>query len=197
MPRLLIAAGLDPQREGIDITPVPGAVGAGVNFGVTAAKALEDGKIDGFWANGMGTEVAVRRGVGTVVLDIRRGDGPKECFNYTMASVAATDALITREPETAAAAVRAIVKTQQALKQDPQRATAVGRKLFPAAEAELIAELIRRDGPYYDPTISPDFVDGMNAFARDVGILKGNPAYQDVVASEMEKLWMPGIRQLP
>jgi len=187
--RLLIAAGLDPQRDGIDIAPVPGATGAGVNFGVTAAKALEDGKIDGFWANGMGAEVAVRRGIGSVVIDVRRGDGPKECFNYTMASIAATDELIAREPETAAAAVRAIVKTQRALKQDPSRATVVGRKLFPAAEAELIAELIRRDGPYYDATISPQFVDGMNAFARDVGILKGHPAYGDVVATDMVPLW--------
>ena len=31
----------------------------------------------------MGTEVAVRRGVGTVVLEVRRGDGPQPCFNYT------------------------------------------------------------------------------------------------------------------
>ena len=91
-------------------------MGAGVNFGVTAAKALEERKIDGFWANGMGAEVAVRRGVGTVVLDVRRGDGPKACFNYTMASIAATDALIARAPEAAAAAVRAIVKTQAALR---------------------------------------------------------------------------------
>jgi len=74
--RLLGEAGLDPARDGIAIAPVPGATGAGVNFGLTAAKALEDGKIDGFWANGMGTELAVRRGVGTVVLDVRRGDGP-------------------------------------------------------------------------------------------------------------------------
>ena len=74
---------------------------------MTAAKALEDRKIDGFWANGMGAEVAVRRGVGTVVLDVRRGDGPKPCFNYTMASIATTDRLIERSPETAAAAVRA------------------------------------------------------------------------------------------
>ena len=65
------------MRDGVTIAPVPGASGATVNFGLTAAKALEDGKIDGFWANGMGTEVAVRRGVGTVVLDVRRGDGPK------------------------------------------------------------------------------------------------------------------------
>src|SRR5499427_5361727 len=65
--RLLVEAGLDLARDQIRIAPAPGAQGAGVNFGVTAAKALEERKIDGFWANGMGTEVAVRRGVGTVV----------------------------------------------------------------------------------------------------------------------------------
>src|ERR1022692_1935629 len=76
--RLLIAPGRAPQRDGMKIAPVPGAVCAGFNFGRSAAKALEERKIDGFWSNGMGTEVAVRRGVGTVVLDIRRGDGPSE-----------------------------------------------------------------------------------------------------------------------
>ena len=29
----------------------------------------------------------------------------------------------------------------------------------------------------------PEFVAGMNGFARDVGILKGNPCYEDVVAA--------------
>src|SRR5882757_6326623 len=94
--RLLIEAGIDLARDGVKIAPVPGTQGAGVNFGVTAAKALEERKIDGFWANGMGTEVAVRRGVGTVVLDVRRGDGPAGCFNYTMASIATTEALVER-----------------------------------------------------------------------------------------------------
>ncbi len=168
---------------------MPGAAGAGVNFGVTAAKALEDRKIDGFWANGMGAEVAVKRGVGTVVLDVRRGDGPKPCFNYTMASIATTDALIERSPQTAAAAVRALVKTQAALKADPSRATQVGRKLFPPSEAELIAELIRRDLPYYDASISPEFVAGMNQFARDIGILKGDVPYERVVATQFSHLW--------
>ena len=94
--RLLAEAGIDlHQRDGVTIAPVPGALGAGVNFGVTAARALEDGKIDGFWANGMGTEVAVRRGVGTVVLDVRRGGGPQAAFNYTSnSSIATTDRLI-------------------------------------------------------------------------------------------------------
>ena len=187
--RLLLEAGIDPQRDAVRIAPVPGALAAGVNFGVTAAKALEDCKIDGFWANGMAAEVAVRRGVGTVVLDARRGDGPRPCFNYTMASIAATDALIAREPETTAAAVRAIVKTHAALRQDVNLATTVGRKLFPPSEAEVIAELIRRDLPYYDASISRDFVAGMNQFARDVGILEGSAPYESVVASQFSGLW--------
>src|SRR6266702_4206252 len=124
--RLLAEAGINLQRDGVTIAPVPGTLGAGVNFGVTAAKALEDGKIDGFWANGMGAEVAVRRGVGTVVLDVRRGDGPQSAFNYTMASIATTDRLLAGSPETAAAAVRAIAKTQRALKANPELGLEVG-----------------------------------------------------------------------
>ena len=163
-----------------------------MNFGVTAAKALEERKIDGFWANGMGAEVAVRRGVGTVVLDVRRGDGPKPCFNYTMASIATTDRLIERSPDAAAAAVRAIVRTQAALKEDVARATEVGRKLFPPSEAELIAELIRRDLPYYDASISTAFVAGMNQFSRDAGILTADVTYEDVVATQFSQFWKLG-----
>jgi ABC-type nitrate/sulfonate/bicarbonate transport system substrate-binding protein len=181
--RLLIEAGLDLDRDRVKIAPVPGATGQSVNFGLTAAKALEDRKIDGFWANGMGAEVAVRRGVGTVVLDVRRGDGPKPCFNYTMASVATSDDLIKRLPTVAPAAVRAIAGVHAALKKDVALATQIGRKLFPPAEAELIGELIRRDLPYYDTTISQDFVAGMNQFARDVGILSGDVPYQAIVAT--------------
>jgi NitT/TauT family transport system substrate-binding protein len=187
--RLLIEAGIDLARDGVKIAPVPGAMAAGVNFGVTAAKALEEKKVDGFWANGMGAEVAVKRGVGSVVLDVRRGDGPKPCFNYTMASVAMSEAMISLAPNVAAACVRAIVNTQKALRADPERATQVGQKLFPPSEAALIAELVRRDLPYYDAKISPEFVAGMNQFARDMGILKGNPAYEKIVAREFGEYW--------
>jgi NitT/TauT family transport system substrate-binding protein len=185
---LLIAAGIDPTREGVTIAPVPGAQGAGVNFGVTAAQALAERKIDGFWANGMGAEVAVRRGVGSIVLDVRRGDGPKACFDYTMASLAATDRAIEAAPQFASAAIRAIAGTHAALKRDPTLATAVGRKLFPPSEAELIAELIRRDLPYYDTAISETFVAAMNAFARERGILQGEVPYGEIVAPQLRAI---------
>jgi NitT/TauT family transport system substrate-binding protein len=186
---LLAAAGIDLERDRVKIAPVPGSLDAGVNFGVTAAKALEERKIDGFWANGMGAEVAVRRGIGTVVLDVRRGDGPKPCFNYTAATIATTDALIARAPEQAAAAVRAVVKTHAALKADVARAAEVGKKLFPPPEAALIADLIRRDLSYYDATLSREFIAGMTDFARGQNILGGDVAYEQAVATQFAPLW--------
>ena len=182
--RILSASGIDLQRDEVRIAPVPGANNAGVNFGVNAAKALEEGRIDGFWANGMAAEVAVRGGVGTLVLDVRRGDGPQGCFDYTFSSLAATQRLVDERPEIAAAAVRAIVATQEALKAEPELAAKVGRKLFPAAQAELIAELIRRDLPFYDARIRSTSVAAMNQFARDMGVLQGNASYkyEEIVA---------------
>jgi ABC-type nitrate/sulfonate/bicarbonate transport system substrate-binding protein len=106
-----------------------------------------------------------------------------------MACVATTDALIERDPAAAAGAVRAIVNTQKALRDDLDLATQVGRKLFPANEAELIRGLIERDLPYYDATVSPEFVAGMKQFTRDVGVLDGDPPYEAIVATQFSDLW--------
>ena len=187
--RLLVEAGIDIERDKVQIGPIPGATGAGIPFGVSAAKALEEGKIDGFWANAMGSELAVRREIGTVVLDVRRGDGPPAARNYTFPALIATEEKIEQDPEAISAAVRALVKAQRALREDPTRATEVGRRLFPPAEAELIALLIERDLPYYDPTISEKVVTDMNRFAQDIGLLAGPVAYDSVVATRFSHLW--------
>jgi ABC-type nitrate/sulfonate/bicarbonate transport system substrate-binding protein len=194
---LLSAAGLDPHRNDIRIGPVPGATGqgldlTGVNFGLTAAKALENGAIDGFWANGMATELAVTTGVGTIVLDVRRGDGPAGCFDYTMPVLATTDRLIERSPETAAAALRALVAAQNALKADVSRAAEVGEKRFPPREAGLIAGIVRRDLPFYDAAISEKSVAAINEFARSMSVLDDDVPYSDIVATRFRHLWHSG-----
>jgi ABC-type nitrate/sulfonate/bicarbonate transport system substrate-binding protein len=187
--RLLTAAGFAPEENEIEIAPVPGATGSGVNFGLTAAEALAAGKIDGFWANGMAAELAVTNGIGTVVLDVRRGDGPPGSRDYTMPVLATTERLIQRSPETAAAALRALVATQDALRQDVSRATDVGRKRFPPHEAGLIAGIVRRDLPFYDASISEASVAAINGFARDLGVLGGDVPYERIVATEFRDSW--------
>ena len=187
--RMLLEAGIDPEKEGVQIMPIPGAAGPNVSFGLSAAKALEEGKLDGFWANGMGCEVALRRGVGTMVLDVRRGDGPAPARDYTFSALVATERRIDDEPESAAGAIRALMKAHKALREDLALATEVGKKRFPAAEAEIIAELIRRDLPYYDPTISAEKVTSMNRFAQDIGLLSAPVPYEQVVATRFSHIW--------
>jgi NitT/TauT family transport system substrate-binding protein len=189
--RLLIEAGIDPDRDQVRIAPVPGTQGTTVSFGVTAAHALEQGLIDGFWANGMGAEVAVQRGVGTVVLDVRRGDGPPRARGFTFAALVTTEQRIQQQPETAAATVRALVRAQHALRQNPERAHDIGRRLFPPVEADLIAELIRRDTPFYDASITPATVAALNDFARAEGLPDGDrpPRYEHIVATQFAPLW--------
>ena len=187
--RMLREGGIDLERDGVEIAPVPGTSGPRVSFGVTAARALEDGLLDGFWANGMGAEIAVTRGVGTIVADVRRGDGPAPAFSYTQPVLVAREETIEDRPEEGAAAVRAIVSTQRKLKQDVGRATGIGEKLFGPNEAKLIAQVVERDLPYYDPAIPEGLVEGMNAFALDMGILDRPVPYERVVATRFSELW--------
>ena len=187
--RLLLEAGIDLERDRVQIGPIPGATGSGVSFGLTAAKALEEGKIDGFWANAMGAEIAVSRGIGTVVLDVRRGDGPPAAWYYTFPALVTTEEKIEKEPKAVEGAIRAVIKAQKALRADTSRATEVGIKVFPPTEAGIIAKLIKRDLPYYDPVISEDVVAKMNRFAQDVGLLSRSVPYDQVVATRFSHLW--------
>jgi ABC-type nitrate/sulfonate/bicarbonate transport system substrate-binding protein len=106
-----------------------------------------------------------------------------------MACVAASDQLIAQSPETVAAAVRAIVRAQQLLKGDVDLAKAVGKKLFPAMEADAITDIIKRDLPYYEASISRDAVARMVGFSQKAGILTRTPSYQEIVAAQFEPLW--------
>ncbi len=183
--QILTDAGIDGRQ--VDIAPVPGASGAGTNFGLTAARALTDGKIHGFWTNGMAAETAVRSGAGAVVLDVRRGDGPDGCFDYTFASMAATETFIAKDAGRAQAVIRALRRAQTLLSEDPDRATAVGERLFPPEQASLIADLIRRDAPYYSAEISQRAVSGMKRFAGAQGLLDGDPPYEQIVAIDIDR----------
>ena len=187
--RLLAEAGVDPTRDGVALAPVPGSGGSGVSFGIHAAQALEEGVIDGFWANAMGAEVAVRSGIGNVVLDPRRGLGPPAARDYTFPALVTSDRVIEESPAAAEGAVRAVMEAQRALRADPSRAAEVGQRLFPPDGAALIEDLVRRDAPYYTAGISPDSVAHLNEFSRNIGLLSGDVTYEQVVSSRFAHLW--------
>jgi ABC-type nitrate/sulfonate/bicarbonate transport system substrate-binding protein len=186
--QMLIGAKIDPDRD-LQIIELPGARARDISFGVFAARALEAGQIDGFWANAIGAETAVSRGVGKVLIDVRRGDDPGEVRRFTFAGMVSSDAFIENNPAAVAAAVRAIVKAQKALKADPSLAAEVGRRKFPKDAAELIGKVVERDVVFYDPVILQEEVEAMNRFAQAVGHLPNAMPYDEVVATRFRDLW--------
>jgi ABC-type nitrate/sulfonate/bicarbonate transport system substrate-binding protein len=187
--RMLIESGIDLDRDNVRIVGVPGAAAPGVSFGVAAAQALAAGQLDGFWANAIGAENAVRQAVGKVILDVRRGLGPAFAFHYTMPVLVTSDRVIARDSDMVGDAIRAIIDAQRALKADITLATKVGRALFPKAEAELIAATVERDLPYYDPQITDSAVIGINRFATAIGLLSGPVPFEQVVALQFRAIW--------
>jgi NitT/TauT family transport system substrate-binding protein len=186
--QVLRAAGLDPDKD-LSIIDLPGSKDRHVSFGVFAAQALKDGLIDGFWANAMGAETALTSGVGKIHIDVRRGDDPAETRFFTFAGLVVADGFIAREPASVDAAVRAIVRAQKALREDPELARKVGEGKFPPESTALIADIVARDAEFYDPAISVSAVEKLNAFAQSIGHIDRPVPYENVVAMRCRELW--------
>jgi len=185
---LLGEAGIDIERDRVELVPPP-ANNSGISFGVAAGTALAEGKVDGLWSNVLGCELAINQGGGSVVLDTRRGDGPTGAGNYSFAALAATESKIETEPKRLEAVIRAVVRAQSVIRQDPLSATEVAKKLFPAVEAELMGQILARDAEFYRPSISMEAIGEMNRFAKAVGLLSAAVSYEQVVATRFRGLW--------
>jgi sulfonate transport system substrate-binding protein len=81
------------------------------------------------------------------------------------------------------------VRAQHLLRKDPARASEIGRRRFPPAAAEIIAAVVERDLPFYDPVIQEAAVATMNRFAQAIGLLATPVAYDAVVATRFRDLW--------
>jgi len=179
----------------VHVAPVPGTEGGGVSFGVTAAEALADGRVDGFWANGMGAEVAVRRGTGKVLVDARR-ETAAGVGGYTFPALMATAGAWEERRDEIEAVVAGVVEAQGRLRAEPSLATEVAEKRFPPLERDLIATLIERDAPFYQAAIADSTVTDLVAFARNRGLTTRELGAADLVAPGAPGLW-PAAEGLP
>jgi ABC-type nitrate/sulfonate/bicarbonate transport system substrate-binding protein len=185
---LLKQSGIDLERDKVSIVPMPSTKDEHFKYRV-GVDALAQNIADAYWGNGMRLAIGQKLGVAKVHLDLRRGDGPPDARFYNFAALTTTERLIEQHPDVAAGAVRAIVKAQKALRADSSRATAIGERLFAPEAAALIADLIARDAPFYDATIAPQAVDGINTFAMANGLLAEPIAYDRLVATQFSQFW--------
>jgi NitT/TauT family transport system substrate-binding protein len=186
---MLADADIDLERDNVRIVPPPPPYGDKGFMARNGVDSIIQNTADAYWGNGMRVALGESLGIAKLHLDLRRGNGPPGARYYNFAALTARESLVNEHPNVASGAIRAIVKTQKALKANPSISTEIGRRLFPADEAELIAGLIERDAPFYDARISHDAVDGLMKFAKSCGLVKDHVPYEDLVATRFSPLW--------
>src|SRR5689334_152334 len=163
---MLTEAGIDFERDNVRIVDAaPMIEWAQGHVGIAA---IQQDIADGYWGNGMRVALGEKLGVAKLHLDLRRGDGPPGARFYNFAALTVSERLIAEHPEAAAG---------------------VGERIFPKDEAPLIAELIRRDTPFYQAHITQAAVDGLNKFALGIGLISEPVSYDRLVATQFEDLW--------
>ncbi len=179
---MLTDAGIDFERDNVRVVDAaPMTEWAQGHVGIAA---IQQGIADGYWGNGMRVALGEKLGIAKLHLDLRRGDGPPGARFYNFAALTASEQFIAEHPEAAAGWSAPIVKTKKALIADPSLAAGVGERIFPKDEAPLIAELIRRDTPFYQARITQAAVDGLNKFALGIGLINEPVPYDRLVATQ-------------
>ena len=186
---MLTDAGIDLERDNVRIVPPPPPYGDKGFMARNGVDSIIQNMADAYWGNGMRVALGESLGMAKLHLDLRRGDGPPGARYYNFPALTVRESLVKEHPEVAAGAIRAIVKAQKALQANPSISTDIGRKLFPADEAELIAGLIERDAPFYQAGISHEAVGGLMKFAKSCGLIKEPVRYEDLIATQLSHLW--------
>jgi len=178
---LLKDAGLEPDKD-VAIIAVGGVASANA--------ALKAGQIDGFMGGEPAGAVAVEQlKLARYFLDPRIGQGPKFLQFMTFPTLQAGDRWIAANPQLAERLVRAVVKTLKRMREDPESAVAVGQKIFPTMDVAVIRSIIAIEKNTYYPTITEEAMRTLNQFQKLTGAVKGDVAYDKVVATQFLRVW--------
>ncbi|HEY4909704.1 MAG TPA: ABC transporter substrate-binding protein [Methylomirabilota bacterium] len=159
--------------------------------GVSSANAaLKAGQIDGFMGGEPAGAVAVEQlKLARYFLDPRVGQGPRFLQFMTFPTLQASDKWIAANPQTAEKLVRAMVRTLKRMREDPESAVSVGQKIFPALDVGIIRSIIAIEKNTYYPTITEEAMRTLNQFQKQTGAVKGDVAYDKVVATQYLRIW--------
>jgi ABC-type nitrate/sulfonate/bicarbonate transport system substrate-binding protein len=117
------------------------------------------------------------------------GQGPKFLQFMTFPTLQTSDRFIQANPQVTEKLIRAVVKTLKRMREDPEAAVRVGQKLFPTLDVALIRSIITIEKNTYFPHITEEAVHLCNQAQKQVGAVKGDIAYDKVVATQFKHLW--------
>ena len=127
--------------------------------------------------------------LGRYFIEPMRDQGPAFLRHMTFPTLQTSDRYIQGNPQIVERVVRAVIKTQKRLREDPDAAVSVAQKMFPAIEAELLRNIIAVYRKAYFPAITEEALRTVNQYQKQAGVVKGDFAYDKMVAVQYKSLW--------
>jgi NitT/TauT family transport system substrate-binding protein len=160
-----------------------------VGTGASAIKALNNGAADVLITYEPDLSAILAAGVGKIVLDLRNTRTEKIFSHLPTSTVQATSAWIESHPEEAAKLVRAIVRANKTIRDEPQKALPVLAKLYPTIKAEHLRAIYEAERFNFRSRIPDEQCEFAQWVYMRTGQIKRSVPCQQVVAKQFTQLW--------
>jgi NitT/TauT family transport system substrate-binding protein len=175
--RMLTDGGLNPDK---DVTFVA------VGIVATALPALQSGQIDVWSGFEPGTTIALSQlKIANVVVDMRKGDGPKELVNYSSEAFVATDKYIKENGDALKRFMAAIADTEAWMVDASNRTELEGLVAKNVKiDAALIPQLLDDNLGTFGVAVPRENIENAITINKQAHMITGSPTYDSVVATE-------------
>lgn len=177
----LESVGLDPDND-VDL------VGTGGTDGHVAAMESDQVEVQLTWEPGT-TQLVQVTGAGEMLIDLRTEEAPERVGSLVGSSLQALDNKIEENPEVAMAVTRAVVKADNAIRNDPSVLADALEDLFtelPREEVERIAEI---EAASFRPDLSAEDVQAWIDAYMELGFLEEPLDPESVLDDRFVELW--------
>lgn len=175
--RLLEEAGMTQD----DLTLVEVGLGSGL------IAALEAGAVEGVMT--IEPDISTLQQLGyDLVLDLRDPDQSGDLFSLAGLAVLSQGSWVSDNLDVARAAVRAIVRAQEFLRDDPG-AIDLLTELYPELERDQLELLIESNNDGFYSEITPQMIDGWQELLMNTELLEEPYEFDDLVVVELQDEW--------
>lgn len=170
-------------------------VGAGevikvaIGTGGTALAAMKAGGVDAMITYEPDITQIVKAGIGKIALDLRSTKSDTAYSRVPATTVQATDEWIQKNPDLAASVVKAIVRANKTLENDPETSVKVLSKLYGNIAPDDVKSMYEGERTSFKSEIPKDQFEAAQNIYLKQNVIKTLVPYDDVVATQFAPLW--------
>lgn len=160
-----------------------------VGVGGTALAALKSGAVDGLITYEPDLTQIIKSGVGKIALDLRSTQVEGTFSRLPSMAIQATSAWIDANPEIAASVVKAIVRANNTLRDDPETSLKALAKLYPNMEAADLRAMYDGERGGFRSDVTKDDFEFAQAMYLKLKSISRTFSYEDMTATRFASLW--------